>query len=286
MRPKPFVTPSSGWGYALRLTLLLLTTAFGGAVLGAQSQVEQDKAWWLADTTPVTVEDMEAIIDDYNRRIQSAPERVEFYIRRGAALLRLHRFEEAIRDFTHAIRLDDLDEAYFGRGMARGRKGEFQAGIDDLSEYIARNPHSSLAYTKRGIRYLWMGDRRSAKKDLAKALEINPGNAEAHDDLGVILAQSEDYRAAVTHFAEAIKLEPSYQKAYHNLAMVLYLTDQNQTALKVVDEGLRLRPNERDSMLLKAEILSSLGRHGEAEDLKADAEFQAEGDWSERAPVN
>jgi tetratricopeptide (TPR) repeat protein len=243
-----------------------------------------------ADEAPLpaiaSFEEAEAIIRDRTQRIAADPTATTFYLERGNAYFQTGAFDEAIRDFTKAIELDPaLDAAWFGRGMARGRGGEIDAGIEDLSVYIDRHPASSLAYTKRGIRRLWSGDRDGAEADLSKALELDPGNAEAHDDIGVILAQREQYNDAIAHFTTTIKLDPSYQKAYHNLAMAYFIVNQDALALQFVDKALRLSPDNRNSMLLKAEILRATGRIEEARQLKEDAEFLPEGNWSERISV-
>lgn len=80
-------------------------------------------------------------------------------------------------------------------------------------------------------------------------------------------------------------LDPSYIKGYHNLAMVLHVTGQDTQALDTINKALKLAPQERDSMLLKAEILERLGGTAEAARLRQEADFLPEGNWSERLSV-
>jgi Flp pilus assembly protein TadD len=169
--------------------------------------------------------------------------------------------------------------------MALARNGEVNEGIKDLTVYVTRNPDSSVAYTKRGVRYLWIGDDHRAQADFQRALQLDPANAEAHDDLGVILARRGDFTQALSHFQHTVTLDPSYIKGYHNLAMVYHITGQDTQALDTINKALRLAPQERDSMLLKAEILERLGGAAEAAKLRQDAEFLPEGNWSERLSV-
>lgn len=229
---------------------------------------------------------VERQVATYTQQIKKTPDRAELYIRRGKAYFKLHKFDRAVADFTEALRRDPhADEAYFGRGLASARDGFVEDGIRDLSTYLKRHPKSSRGYTKRGVRYLWLGDRVNAQKDLTRAVELDAKNAEAHDDLGVIFAQKRTYPTAEKHFRAAIHIDPTYQKAYHNLAMVLYLTGRDLEALTTVNSSLDLKPNARDSQLLKAEVLDSLGRHDEAQSLRNNAEFLPKGNWSEHAPV-
>ena len=201
------------------------------------------------------------LIVEYSKQIKANPIESELYIKRGGAYMQRQSFDKAIQDFSEAIRLSDADLAYFGRGMALGRDGLINEGINDLSVYIRRHPLSSIAYTKRGVRYLWKGEIGRAKNDFLKAISIDAGNAEAHDDLGVIYARDRDYDNAIKHFKDAIRLEPTYHKAYHNLALTYYLTEREQQAFTIIDHAIKLRPGARDSLLLKAQLLRTLGRH-------------------------
>ena len=98
---------------------------------------------------------------------------------------------------------------------------------------MEHHPKSSVAYTKRGIRYLWLGDLEQARGDFERAIELDDTNAEAYDDLGVVHAKRGDYGTAERLFKQAIALDRGYQKAFHNLALVYYLTDRNMRALRV-----------------------------------------------------
>ena len=233
-----------------------------------------------------TLAQVEKEIATCTRLIAARPDNAENYVRRGEAYFKLHRFDAAVDDYTQAIELDGtLDQALYGRGLALGRQGFIREGIADLSEFIRRNPESSLAYTKRGVRYLWLDDRESAEKDLAKAVALDPENAEAHDDLGVVLSKRGAYEQAIEHFMATTRLDPGYQKGYHNLAMVLYISGQDESALLAANQALALSPEYRDSLLLKGKILQSMGRTGEAATILEEAEFLPQGNWSERVPL-
>jgi tetratricopeptide (TPR) repeat protein len=221
-------------------------------------------------------------IAEVSEQLQQQPKNAALYIKRGNLYFESHQFAEAVADFDQALAIDDsLDEAYFGRGMAAGREGRFQAAIADLTVYLQRHPKSSLAYTKRGVRHIWANNLNKARSDLQQAVLLDDSNSEAHDDLGVLLAHAGQHKEALEHFLAAIKYDPYYQKAYHNMALVYYqLADHNQ-ALQAVDKSLQLSPSDRNSLILKSEILARLERHAEATVIREQAEFLPEGNWSE-----
>ncbi len=207
-------------------------------------------------------------------------------VKRGQAYFALQEFELAVNDYNQALKLDDtLDEAYFGRGMAKGRMGQVEKGIADLSIFISRNPTNSRAYTKRGVRYIWAGELSKARSDLSKAIAINPDNAEAHDDLGVVYASEGNYSKALEHFNKVVTIDPSYQKGFHNLAMAYYISGKNQQALRSINAALNISPNNKNSLLLKGEIVAGLGMKKEAQAITERAEFLPDGNWSERFSV-
>ncbi|HWR77748.1 MAG TPA: tetratricopeptide repeat protein [Thiobacillus sp.] len=231
-----------------------------------------------------TREEALAALQQYNRLIEAAPNRADLYTLRGDAYYALNDLYGAMENYTAAIKLDDRqDNAFFGRGMALGRMGLVDDGIADLDVYIQRHPHSSVAYTKRGVRNIWRNNLVEAERDLARAVELDPSNAEAHDDLGVVHAKHNRISLAAKHFSTAIHLDPGYQKAYHNLAICFYLRGQHREALEIVDAGLQLDPDSRDSLLLKLTVLQALGRTDEAKGIAERAEFLPESNWSERS---
>jgi tetratricopeptide (TPR) repeat protein len=233
----------------------------------------------------IDADKIDSQVAHYTRLLEQQPTHTGNLLARGNLYFAMHDFDLAILDYSEALRIDKtLDEAYFARGMALARNGQIKEGIADMTIYIGKHPDSSVAYTKRGVRYLWQGDDKLAQADFERAIALDPANAEAHDDLGVILARQGDHRAALAHFEKTVSLDASYFKGYHNLAMVYYITGQDTKALDAIDKVLKLAPS-RDSMLLKAEILTRLGGTAEATRLRQEAEFMPEGNWSERLSV-
>jgi len=232
-----------------------------------------------SDDYAVANKRIQALSSEISKKLNRAP----LYTQRAEEYFNLGDLDKAEQDLSKAIELDPShSQAWFWRGMVRGRLGKITEGIADLSVFIERHPNSSLAHTKRGVRYIWNGQLGKAEQDLQRAVELNPANAEAHDDLGVLLAQQQKLDKAVGHFQTTIRLDPSYQKGHHNLATALYLQGQAQAALHSVNISLQLSPNDRSSLMLKSEILSGLGRNTEALAIREQAEFLPEGNWSER----
>lgn len=263
-----------------------LILAFLAVFMTVANAADRGPATRAADHTLPTRGAVLRQVAALTREIQAEPDQARYRLKRGDAYFQLHDFSRAIDDYTAAIRLDGhLDEAYFGRGLAKGRNGDIDGGIADLGIYLRRHPDSSRGYTKRGVRYLWKGDLTHAGQDLSRAVQLDPDNAEAHDDLGVVYARHHKYQEAAQHFVAALEIDPTYEKAYQNMAILNYIAGTNTMALLFVDSALRLNPDDRDAVLLKSRILADEGHRARAESLRDDALFLPKGNWSEHVPL-
>lgn len=222
-------------------------------------------------------------IERLSRQIETGPSPA-LYIRRGQARFDTGDMDAALDDFDSALRADPKAErVHFWRGMVLGRMGRLDDAIKALDRYLQHYPNDSVAYTKRGVRHIWNGDLGSAERDLKQAIALDPKNAEAHDDLGVIYAQREAYDTALSHFDRTVAIDPSYQKGHHNRAIVLYLTGNLDAALRAVNESHRLAPTDRNTVMLKGQILTAMGQSQQAQALFERAQFMAEDkDWTEQ----
>lgn len=73
-------------------------------------------------------------LSDFDRAIQLIPDIGEAYVDRGAALILLRNYADAIAAITRGIELntDDPHEAYFNRALAHEGRGDIQAAYNDF----------------------------------------------------------------------------------------------------------------------------------------------------------
>jgi tetratricopeptide (TPR) repeat protein len=152
-------------------------------------------------------------------------EDADYYRNRGAAKFLLGEldqenaitlYNDAINDFTEAIKLDPADAAYYGNlGVAKILLGEldqenaitlYNDAINDFTEAIKLDPADAAYYGNLGI----------AKFRLGK-LKANQENA-------IIL-----YNDAINDFTEAIKLDPENATTYGNRAAAKFHLGELET---------------------------------------------------------
>ncbi|MCK4709591.1 MAG: tetratricopeptide repeat protein, partial [Gammaproteobacteria bacterium] len=228
-----------------------------------------------------------SMFDSSSTQLAEPASNTESYLAHADKLLDQQNFKQALNYYNKVIRMDrSIDDAFLGRSIANSGVGRLEDSIADLNVFILRNPRHSMAHVYRGIRYMSQGAHEYAELNLLKAINLNPRNAQAYDDLGVLYAQQGDIKVALEYFNQALRLDPYNEMAYHNLAIAYFLLEDNQKALQAVNKAVRLMPESRDTYILKAQILDSLGLSEEAMKVRNYAQYLSEGHWVESASIN
>ncbi len=117
-----------------------------------------------------------------------------------------------------ATKQTDLNEAlaYANRGIAYGKKGQYDQAISDLNKALEINPRLALAYFTRGLSYAAKGQHDQAISDYNKALEINPRDALAYNNRGLAYLRNGQYDKAWEDVYKAQdlghKIQPGFLK--------------------------------------------------------------------------
>ena len=86
-----------------------------------------------------------------------------------------HKDERAIDHYTNALEMNpQMDSAYYNRGLAYARIGEFDKAIEDYNIVINRNSEDAHAYNERGEVLLYQGEFNKAIKDYTMAIKLKP----------------------------------------------------------------------------------------------------------------
>lgn len=151
-------------------------------------------------------------------------------------------FKESIRFYDQAIELDpDYAEAFNNRGNSKLALEEYNEAIDDFSQAIKlSNGNSEVPYCNRGNTYRKLAELSKQKSyiaydadynqaldyynkamtDFQSALRINPIYTDACINLGLVLKTTTQFDAAIAYFDKALQISPNNVHAYYNLALV------------------------------------------------------------------
>jgi tetratricopeptide (TPR) repeat protein len=161
--------------------------------------------------------------DEQTRRtdIRLDPKHARAYYNRGIAWERKGEYDKAITDYTESIRLDPKHgSSFLNRGNAWDRKGEDDNAIRDYTEAIRLNPKHALAFQNRARVWERKGEDDKAIADYAEAIRLSPKDARARYNRGVFWEGKGRYENAIKDYDEAIRLDPKYSRPYNNRAWV------------------------------------------------------------------
>src|SRR5579872_6112244 len=163
---------------------------------------------------------LDSAIQHYSKLIQQDKMNVWALSRRGEAWDQKYEYDEAIKDFNEAIRLDPSPSAYILRGTVWESKKEYDSAIKDFDEAIRLNPKDARAFNCRGN--IWYDNK--------------------------------EYDKAVADYSKAIRLDSHYASAFSNRAYAWSGKKEFDKALKDSDEGLHLDPTDPDAFISRGNV--------------------------------
>jgi len=188
------------------------------------------------------------------------------FTNRGEARTEAGALNEAIADFTAALRLrPDSARSLAGRGEARFAAGNFPGAITDYNDAIRLMPASANLYFDRGHVYLAAGSLDASIRDLTEAIRLDPNSASAYNNRGLAFRKKGDNAHAFDDYTEAIVINPVYALAYANRGYLLESQGKKREAVDDLSQALWLDPSQ-------AEVLAALRRLGVTDEITRDSE--------------
>ena len=139
-----------------------------------------------------------------------------FYSMKGMDYWHADNWSIAIDQFTKAMQLDTYIYYYDKRGYAHHALGQYENAVSDYTKAIKFDPEYGRTYYNRGNSYEKLGQYQNAIADYTKAIKVNPYNGSAYTSRGNAHQELGQYQTAITDYDKAIQLDPDYASAYYN----------------------------------------------------------------------
>lgn len=131
------------------------------------------------------------------------------FSRRGISFLSKRDFDQAVADFSEAIRLEPNQAKHFyNRGAARYEKGQDDLALQDFDQALRLNPQDALAYMARAELYLGRNDDTRAAQNFDQAQRLSPGDVKILTRKALAYNRAGRYDQAVRGYDAAIALSP------------------------------------------------------------------------------
>ena len=126
---------------------------------------------------------------------------------------------------------------------------------------------AALAYTY-GYSYMYFNatdvNLAEAKRTSRQALKLAPDLAEPHVSYGIACCMDQNYKKAEDEFEKAIELDPKNFRAWYFYGRAKVQEGDLERALKLFERASRVRPEDFQSVLLQAQLYTSLDQKSKA----------------------
>lgn len=203
-----------------------LSTADANLLLSKRASLEAQKKNY-----PVAIQLL-------SRLISYDPDNANYYVNRGLMYAHLQRWENALADYGHAIKLNpSLDRAYSNRANLYANQQSWAEAIMDYDHAIDLNPLNVRARLNQAITFREMGDYEEALVCLDIALFFKPESAILHAERGRTYYFQGDWNCAVADYTRAL--------AFAQRLDLCDLRDRHQVNRKVLNwmQSLEIAPH-------------------------------------------
>jgi tetratricopeptide (TPR) repeat protein len=206
-------------------------------------------------------------IKNYTAAIRQKPRNCDAYIGRGICEEKLHKLDEARKDFGRALAINQTSvEALIRRGSINLQSGALTQAVDDL-EAARRLAPNDLEVNQLLAQATGKPSRGAAANRalIADALNNGSSNTKLPSDPrklvneGARLLAAGDSSSAIAYFAECVRLRPNMSEARRYLAYALFDSNEmKQAAAQFSALSLLTALPEKD-VLMYAKALARSG---------------------------
>ena len=173
-----------------------------------------------------------AAAEEYGRAIALTPE--------IANLDELDLMDESTKTHLYELGIQDIGNAYCGRGISRSRMGEIDEALNDFNAAIKLMPENANFYCVRAVAYGEQGEHSRAMQDFEVAVELDNRSASPLFAKAGFHFNSKDFDRSLQDCHRAISLSPDWSEAFCLRGMVLMRLGDYGGAIRDFGETINL----------------------------------------------
>ena len=186
-------------------------------------------------------DDTKQAISKAEEQVRNDPNSAEFRVAVGDAYLKANRWDDALSQYTEALKIDaNREDALFGVGVANKGKGDLNAAGAALQTVIQLN---------------------AGKENNA----LNPRLQSAHFYLGQILRDQARYPDAINEFRAALALNRADADTLFELGKTFALNGNFDDASQAFDVALAFVPDFKDAYTETQKLALTMGDQAKAD---------------------
>ena len=156
----------------------------------------------------------------------------------------------SVKDFDRAIALGmkgapGEELPWYGKGASLILLGRYEEALRAIDKALDLNPRNEVAWLNKGNALTKMGRLIDALRCFNAAIKVNPAYEVAWNNKGNTLARLGHYDEALTCYERALEIDPDYRGAWVNKGYVLTKMGRYDEATSCADRVLRLNERSR-----------------------------------------
>ncbi|HYM49612.1 MAG TPA: tetratricopeptide repeat protein [Candidatus Limnocylindrales bacterium] len=156
-------------------------------------------------------------------------------------------------------------------GLALIRRHKFDEALPLLAAEVRLNPDDAYAAYYLAFAFVGAQDPQPAVALLANLVQAHPTFVDARNLLGLARLRTSDFPGAMKEYQAVLSRDPQNATALQGLGMIHYWRRETALAEDFLDRALRQDPGARDALVFKADLRFSAGDIGAAVVLLKDA---------------
>ncbi len=168
---------------------------------------------------------------DAKKKDEKIKNTVEYHYKRGLVLFKINKYEEGVREFDTAIRMDpEMADSYINRGKGLLELKQYEAARRDFEQAVNLEPQDTTGYLYLGMAYYKLGKYRDAVDINTEVIILAPRKAKGYYNRGVSYGLLKEYDKAIADFNQAIALKSDYADAFYNRGLAYYFSGDHKAA--------------------------------------------------------
>jgi Flp pilus assembly protein TadD len=261
-----------GWDYLSKKGSILRRILWVGTIAWV---ITVYASFWIASRNPFTYSTQgithaddkryEEAVADFSRALRLDPNSVGAARGLIDALNRLGRFEESRREVARALRLHaDEPEILIQAAITLTIDGKWEEAVSKLRTALALAPDHPFAYQQLATCFVRLGRQQDVMEASTHGLRINPFDPDLHLMLATAASATGDLTNAVTHARFALQLKSDSIEALNLLASTLLAQGKPDEAALEYEKVLLVKPDDAKLHYEYGMVLAFLNRTREA----------------------
>ncbi len=167
-------------------------------------------------------------------------------------------------NFTGLIEENNDNNALYGRACAFFKLKEFENSLNDLNQFIKKQPKSYKGYHLRGMVKGSLNKPNEALKDIEKSVKINPEYAEGYYDLGGCYLILDEYQKAYDCFERCLTRDKSKAGAWFGKGMSSLINKEYHKSIEYFTIAVKLDKKFLLALLARCDAYFYTGQKKEA----------------------